>query len=144
MDCYIFFNVEFFINLFTNHRLIYDDTKVLRKGLNKMSNWVKVLLLEDIPKLGARVVRTKDKEIGVLRLADDQVYAINNQCPHKGGPLSQGIVYGDKVACPLHSWKISLVDGKAEEPDVGETVCFKTRVEDGFVYLDLESLHKRV
>jgi nitrite reductase (NADH) small subunit len=52
--------------------------------------------------------------------------------------LSQGIVYGDKVACPLHSWKISLVDGKAEEPDVGETACFKTKVEGGFVYLELK------
>jgi nitrite reductase (NADH) small subunit len=52
--------------------------------------------------------------------------------------LSQGIVYGDKVACPLHSWKISLVDGKAEEPDVGETACFNTKIEDGFVYLELK------
>lgn len=103
-----------------------------------MSHWVKVVALEEIPKLGARVVRSKDREIGIFRLEDDRVYAINNQCPHKGGPLSQGIVYGDKVACPLHSWKISLVDGKAEEPDVGQTACFNTRVEDGFVYLELK------
>jgi len=103
-----------------------------------MSSWVKVLSLGEIPKLGARVVRTKDSEIGVFRLENDSVYAINNKCPHKGGPLSQGIVYGDKVACPLHNWKIILVDGKAEEPDVGETACFRTKVEDGFVYLELE------
>lgn len=108
-----------------------------------MSNWVKVAPFDEIPKLGARVVRTKDSEqkefdIGVFRTEDDRIYAINNTCPHKGGPLSQGIVYGDKVACPLHSWKISLVDGKAEEPDVGETACFNTKVEDGFVYLELK------
>ncbi len=109
-----------------------------------MSNWVKVAPFEDIPKLGARVVRTKDSaqksfDIGVFRTEDDRIFAINNTCPHKGGPLSQGIVYGDKVACPLHSWKISLVDGKAEEPDVGETACFNTKVEDGIVYLELKA-----
>lgn len=108
-----------------------------------MSNWVKVAPFEEIPKLGARVVRTKDSEqkefdIGVFRTEDDRIFAINNSCPHKAGPLSQGIVYGDKVACPLHSWKISLVDGKAEEPDVGETACFNTKVEDGIVYLELK------
>ena len=109
-----------------------------------MSNWVKVASFEEIPKLGARVVRTKDSEqkefdIGVFRTEDDRIFAINNSCPHKAGPLSQGIVYGDKVACPLHSWKISLVDGKAEEPDVGETACFNTKVEDGIVYLELKA-----
>ncbi len=103
-----------------------------------MSRWVKVVSLQDIPKLGARVVKNQGREIGIFRLEDDRVFAINNQCPHKGGPLSQGIVYGDKVACPLHSWKISLVDGKAEEPDVGETACFNTKVEDGIVYLELK------
>lgn len=103
-----------------------------------MSSWVKVTPLEDIPKLGARVVRWQHSEIGVFRLDDDRVFAVNNKCPHKGGPLSQGIVYGDKVACPLHSWKISLLDGKAEEPDVGETACFNTKVEDGIVYLELK------
>jgi nitrite reductase (NADH) small subunit len=109
-----------------------------------MSNWVKVAPFDEIPKLGARVVRTKDSEqkefdIGVFRTEDDRIFAINNSCPHKAGPLSQGIVYGDKVACPLHSWKISLVDGKAEEPDVGETACFNTKVEDGIVYLELKT-----
>jgi len=107
-------------------------------GYKNMSTWVKVAPLTDIPKLGARVVRTKDIEVGVFRLEDDRIFAINNKCPHKGGPLSEGIVYGDKIACPMHSWKISLVDGKAEEPDVGQTACFNTKVEDGFVYLELK------
>jgi nitrite reductase (NADH) small subunit len=99
--------------------------------------WKKICPLEEIPKLGARVVRTKDCDIGVFRTENDGTFAINNACPHKGGPLSQGIVYGDKVACPLHSWKISLVDGKADEPDVGETACFQTKIEDGVVFLEL-------
>lgn len=100
--------------------------------------WRVICPLTDIPKLGARVVRHGDQEIGVFRTDNDDVFAINNRCPHKGGPLSQGIVYGDKVACPLHSWKISLVDGKAEEPDVGQTACFQAKVEEGIVYLQVE------
>ena len=103
-----------------------------------MKHWVKVAPLEEIPVLGARVVRNNMVDIGVFRLEDDRIFAINNSCPHKGGPLSEGIVYGDKIACPLHSWKISLVDGKADEPDVGQTACFNTKVEDGFVYLELK------
>ena len=103
-----------------------------------MKHWVKVAPLDEIPVLGARVVRNNMVDIGVFRLEDDRIFAINNSCPHKGGPLSEGIVYGDKIACPLHSWKISLVDGKADEPDVGQTACFNTKVEDGFVYLELK------
>ena len=99
--------------------------------------WKAICPLADIPPLGARVVRSANKEIGVFRTEDDRVFAINNSCPHKDGPLSQGIVYGDKVACPLHSWKISLVDGKAEEPDDGQTACYQVKVESGIVYLDL-------
>lgn len=98
-------------------------------------SWTKICPLNDIPKLGSRVVRTEKAEIGIFRTEDDRVFALNNSCPHKGGPLSQGIVYGDKVACPLHSWKISLETGKAEEPDVGETACYQVKVEDGIVYL---------
>lgn len=99
-------------------------------------SWTKICPLQDIPKLGARVVRSASAEIGIFRTEDDRVFALNNQCPHKGGPLSQGIVYGDKVACPLHSWKISLIDGKAEEPDEGHTACFNVKVDGGMVYLE--------
>lgn len=104
-----------------------------------MTRWVKVAPLNEIPTLGARVVRSKGVEVGVFRLEDERIFAINNRCPHKGGPLSEGIVYGDKIACPMHSWKISLLNGKADEPDVGQTACFNTKVEDGIVYLELKA-----
>lgn len=104
-----------------------------------MTRWVKVAPLNEIPLLGARVVRSQEIEVGVFRLEDDRIFAVNNRCPHKGGPLSEGIVYGDKIACPLHSWKISLLNGKADEPDVGQTACFNTKVEDGIVYLELKA-----
>ena len=95
------------------------------------------MALTDIPKLGSRVVRSSKGDIAVFRTEDDRVFALHNQCPHKGGPLSQGIVYGNKVACPLHGWKISLADGNAEEPDVGYTACYAVKVEEGTVYLEL-------
>jgi nitrite reductase [NAD(P)H] small subunit len=102
-----------------------------------MSNWTKIAALDEIPRQGSRVVRSVRGEIAVFRTMDDKVFALHDKCPHKGGPLSQGIVYGDKVACPLHSWKINLADGKAEEPDEGHTACFTVKVEDGTVYLEL-------
>ena len=102
-----------------------------------MSEWKKIVPLNEIPKLGSRVVRSADKEIAIFRTEDDRVFALHNACPHKGGPLSQGIVYGDKVACPLHGWKIGLASGDAEEPDEGHTACFAVKVEDGVVFLEL-------
>jgi nitrite reductase (NADH) small subunit len=102
-----------------------------------MGNWKKIVTLDEIPKLGSRVVRSAKGDIAVFRTEDDKVFALHDKCPHKGGPLSQGIVYGEKVACPLHSWKINLVSGQAEEPDVGHTTCFAVKVEDGTVYLEL-------
>jgi len=102
-----------------------------------MKDWIAVTTLNDIPRLGARVVRSPGGDIALFRTADDRVFALHDRCPHKGGPLSQGIVYGDKVACPLHNWKISLTDGNAEEPDEGHTTCFAVKVEDGTVYLEL-------
>ena len=102
-----------------------------------MSNWTKIAPLADIPRLGSRVVRSSKGDIAVFRTEDDRVFALHNQCPHKGGPLSQGIVYGEKVACPLHCWKVSLASGDAEEPDEGHAACFAVKVEDGTVYLEL-------
>ena len=100
--------------------------------------WKEICPLADIPKLGSRVVRTSTKEIGVFRTETDGVFAINNLCPHKKGPLSQGIMFGETVQCPLHNWRISLVSGKAEEPDEGETTCYPTKIENGIVFLEVE------
>jgi len=101
-------------------------------------SFVEVCALEDIPRLGARRVRRADgAEIAVFRTADDRVFALLDRCPHKGGPLSQGIVFGDKVACPLHNWTIELDSGRAAAPDEGCTQRFAVRVEGGRVLLDL-------
>lgn len=104
-----------------------------------MSNWIEVVALNDVPKLGARVVDANEMQIAVFRTSDDQVFAIRNACPHKGGPLSEGIVHGTTVTCPLHNWKINLESGEALAPDVGCTNRFPAKVEDGKVYLSLDS-----
>lgn len=104
-----------------------------------MSNWIKIVPLEDIPRAGSRIVKRTNGEcnIAVFRSANDNVFALDDKCPHKGGPLSQGIVYEDKVACPLHSWKICMSDGNVEAPDTGCVPKYETKVEDGVVYIAL-------
>ena len=101
-----------------------------------MSNWTEVVELEAIPSMGSRVVETGEIQIAVFRTADDQVFAIKNACPHKGGPLSEGIVHGTSVTCPLHNWKIDLGSGEALGPDEGCANVFPAKVENGQVFVD--------
>jgi nitrite reductase (NADH) small subunit len=106
-----------------------------------MNDWKPICRLEEIPVLGARrVARARGVAVAVFRNAEDQVFALLDRCPHKGGPLSQGIVLGDSVACPLHNWTIGLADGCAKSPDEGCTPRFATKLEDGQVFLDATEL----
>jgi nitrite reductase (NADH) small subunit len=103
--------------------------------------WLAVCALDDVPLLGSRrVARERGLPVALFRTANDQIHALLDRCPHKGGPLSQGIVLADGVACPLHNWTIQLSDGCARSPDVGSTPVFATRVEGGQVYLDADEL----
>lgn len=102
-----------------------------------MSQWSRICAVADIPALGARTVRIAEVAIAVFRTADDRVFALRDRCPHQGGPLSQGIVHGEQVTCPLHGWVIGLRDGVAEAPDVGCARRYEVRVEDGQVWLDV-------
>jgi len=102
-----------------------------------MSNWIEIALLEDIPKLGSRVIKTDSMEVAVFRTTNDEVFAIKDECPHKKGPLSQGIVHGTSVTCPLHNWKIDLASGEALGADEGCTNTFSTKIEGGKVFLSL-------
>ncbi len=96
----------------------------------------RICQVNDIPVLGARVVkRTGQIDIAIFRNDQDKVFAVLDSCPHKGGPLSQGIVHGESVTCPLHSWKIGLTDGEAQAPDVGCTKRFDVKIEDGYVHV---------
>lgn len=102
-----------------------------------MSEWIDVGPLESIPPLGARVVVTDEGDIAVFRTGDDQVFALRDSCPHEGGPLSQGIVYGHRVACPLHNWSIELASGDAVGPDEGCAGRYEARVTGGRIAIRL-------
>ncbi len=108
---------------------------------DKPADWTAVCVVDDIPPLGARrVARPQGVAVAVFRTADDRVFALLDRCPHKGGPLSQGIVHGDAVACPLHNWTIALADGNARAPDQGCTPSFACQVRDGQVWLSTQEL----
>ena len=100
-------------------------------------DWVDIGRLDDIPVQGARIVRTLAGDIAIFRTADDRVFALSDRCPHKGGPLSQGIVHGHAVTCPLHNWVIDLGSGEAQGADSGCVRRFRVRVEAGRVLLDV-------
>ena len=104
-----------------------------------VDGWHGICALDAIPRLGARVVKTPAGPVAIFRNADDEVFALLDRCPHKGGPLSQGIVFGRKVACPLHGWNIGLDDGNAVAPDVGCARTYAVRLTDGVVWLKLDS-----
>ena len=99
--------------------------------------WTQVGSIDDIPVLGSRVVRTPGGDIALFRTAADEVFALEDACPHKQGPLSQGIVHGRRVTCPLHSWVIELATGEAVSPDEGRTGHVQVRVEGRSVSLAL-------
>ena len=99
--------------------------------------WIEVGPLSEIPRQGARVIQHAQGDIAVFRTAADEVFALRDRCPHKGGPLSQGIVYGKKVACPLHNWSIHLDSGMAVAPDDGCAAAYPVKIMEGRVYLSL-------
>ena len=104
--------------------------------------WRDIGGLDDIPQLGARVVATLGGNIAVFRTGSDAVYALDDRCPHKNGPLSQGIVHGSAVTCPLHNWTIDLTTGEAAEPDRGCVRRIPARLENGRILLMLPASHR--
>ena len=102
-----------------------------------MTRWIEIGALDQIPRLGARVVRTASGNIAVFRTEDDEVFALDDRCPHKGGPLSQGIVHNKRVTCPLHNFVIELANGKAVAPDEGCAHSYPAKVENGTVWLSV-------
>lgn len=107
-------------------------------------DWTAIGILTDIPRLGARTVETPMGQVAVFRTADDDVFALINKCPHRGGPLSEGIVSGRKVACPLHNWVIDLNSGAADAPDEGCTTPVPLKIEAGQVWLGMAATRKVV
>lgn len=102
-----------------------------------MTDWKKICTLDDIPRLGSRVVQSAAGDIAVFRTSADEVFAMRDKCPHKGGQLSQGMVTGKVVTCPMHSWKIQMENGEAVAPDVGCAKTVAVKLEGGAVWLAL-------
>ena len=100
-----------------------------------MNDWVEIGRIEQIPRRGARCVNTPAGKIAVFRTAEDQVFALENRCPHKGGPLSEGIVHGGAVTCPLHNWVFDLSTGEAQGADEGQVRTFPVSVSDGRIFM---------
>ncbi len=104
-----------------------------------MTRWIEIGALNDIPVLGSRVIKTASGNIAVFRTGHDEVFALDDRCPHKGGPLSQGIVHNRRVTCPLHNFVIELKTGTAVAPDEGCTRTHPAKVENGMVWLGLRT-----
>jgi nitrite reductase (NADH) small subunit len=107
-------------------------------------SWLDIGSVTDIPREGARVVKTAAGCVAVFRTATDEVFAMSDRCPHKGGPLSEGIVHGASVTCPLHNWVFSLETGLAQGLDEGEVATYATRIEAGRILLDTARLAQQV
>jgi len=104
------------------------------------TDWIELCRLDDIPRLGARVVRFDKQAIAVFRTSSDKLFAVLDRCPHRGGPLSQGIVHGSCVTCPLHDWVIDLESGEARGPDEGRVERFPVRLEADIVLLGVPTV----
>ena len=102
-------------------------------------NWLDICDLEEINVLGSRVIAGPKGDIAIFRTGDDEVFALDDRCPHKNGPLSQGLIYGKRVACPLHNWQIELESGNAVAPDVGCAHGHVVKVENGRVFLSIKA-----
>ena len=105
-----------------------------------MTDWIEICSLEDIPRLGARVVRNDDGDIALFRTSQDEVFALRDRCPHKEGPLSQGIVHGKRVTCPLHNLVMDLTEGKAVASDEGCAAVYPVKIEGNNVLIALRSV----
>jgi nitrite reductase (NADH) small subunit len=100
--------------------------------------WVRVTRCENVPVREGRSVIVAGREIAIFNLGD-RFMATDNQCPHKGGPLCDGIVAGDSVVCPLHAWKVRLDSGTVERPASNDAciATYPTRIDEGVVWLGL-------
>ncbi|KFB10870.1 nitrite reductase small subunit NirD [Nitratireductor basaltis] len=97
--------------------------------------WIRIGKLDDIPRRGSRCIRNAKMSIAVFRTVDDRVFALEDKCPHRNGPLSQGIIHDGCVTCPLHNWVISLETGLAQGADEGQTRTFPVKREGDDILL---------
>jgi nitrite reductase (NADH) small subunit len=108
----------------------------------KVSDWIEVGHIKDVPLRGSRVIETGLGNIAIFKTAEERIFALWDKCPHKGGPLSQGIIHGESVTCPLHNWVIGLETGEVKGPDQGCARKVALRVEDGVMFIAASALQR--
>lgn len=102
-------------------------------------NWHDVGETDQLPKQAARAFLIDGIPIALVRTASDQYFAIENSCPHRSGPLSDGFVFGDNISCPLHGWNFSLVTGTAIFPDIGCIKTFPLEIKENRIRIAVEN-----
>lgn len=105
-------------------------------------SWIDIGALEAVPLRGARMIKTRMGCVAVFRTDAEEVFATSNTCPHKGGPLAEGIVHGQSVTCPLHNWVFDLNTGQAKAED-GRIATYPVRVHGGRILIDGTALAAR-
>ena len=105
-------------------------------------SWIDIGPIADIPMRGARKIKTQLGCVAIFRTGPDEVFAAVDRCPHKGGPLSEGIVHGQSVTCPLHNWVFDLNTGQAKGEDVSINT-FPVQVKGGRVLIEAAKLVSR-
>ncbi|KMP11153.1 nitrite reductase [Candidatus Nitromaritima sp. SCGC AAA799-A02] len=105
-----------------------------------MADWIEIGSVDEIPPLGARVVHADGEKIALFRTSNNEIFALRDRCPHKEGPLSQGIVHGKRVTCPLHNLVLELSDGKVVPPDEGCALTYPIKVEEGKVWIAFQGV----
>lgn len=108
------------------------------------TRWIEVGYIDDVPRRGARCVKVPGYTVAVFRTNDDQIFALEDKCPHRNGPLSQGIVHDGCVTCPLHNWVISLATGKARGADEGQVRTVPVKLDGRRITIDIGLLAIRV
>lgn len=106
-------------------------------------SWIDIGHIEDIPLRGARLLKTQVGCVAVFRTGEEEVFAASNTCPHKGGPLVEGIVHGQSVTCPLHNWVFDLNTGEAQGADAGRIDTYPVRVEGDRILIDSAAIAQR-
>lgn len=109
-----------------------------------MNDWTEIGLADEVPLRGSRLVATQQGDIAIFKTAEGRIFALWDKCPHKGGPLSQGIVHGNSVTCPLHNWVIGLETGEVKGPDQGCARKVNCKLENGLVFIESAALLKQV
>jgi nitrite reductase (NADH) small subunit len=109
-----------------------------------MSEWIEVGHVDDVPLRGSRVIATEQGDIAVFKAADGRIFALWDKCPHKGGPLSQGIVHGTSVTCPLHNWVIGLETGDVKGPDQGCARKVAVQLDGNIILIPASVLRRQV